>query len=115
MSEENKPLLEESSSVEKRLWRLMFASLAIEIGLSLILADWRFTAGVVIGGSLAIINFRLLQISVRGLFRSASNSFAMMFFLRYIAIGLIISIFYINGFLKILKTLGWKITEIFIK
>lgn len=103
MSEETKPLLEETSSVEKRLWRLMFASLAIEILVSLIWLDWRLTGGIIVGGSLAIINFRLLQNSVRGFFQTLSNAFAFKFFLRYIAIGLVVLIFY---FLKIVSIFG---------
>ena len=94
MSEETKPFIEETSSVEKRLWRLLIVSLAVEIGLSLILANWQFTVGVIIGGSLAIFNFRLLQNSVRGFFETQLNSFAVKFFLRYIAIGLVVLIFY---------------------
>jgi hypothetical protein len=94
MSEDSKPLVEETSSVEKRLWRLLLISLAAEIAVSLILATWQFTAGVMIGGSLAIINFRMLQNSVRGIFQTQSNLFAIMFFLRYIGIGLVVFIFY---------------------
>ncbi len=103
MSEETKPFVEVTSSVEKRLWRLIFVSLAVEIVLSLILADWQFTAGVIIGGSLAILNFRLLQNSVRGFFQTQLNSFAIKFFLRYIAIGLVVLIFY---FLKTVSIIG---------
>jgi hypothetical protein len=103
MSEETKPFVEETSSVEKRLWRLMFISLVVEIVLSIILAGWQWTAGILVGGSLAMLNFRMLQNSVRGLFRSASNSFAILFFLRYVAIGLVVLLFY---YLKAISMLG---------
>jgi ATP synthase I chain len=103
MSEETKPIVVETSAVEKRLWRLLLFSLAVEIVLSLILADWQFTAGVAIGGSLAIINFRMLQNSVRGIFQSESNAFAIKFFLRYVIIGLVVWIFYL---LKTVSVIG---------
>jgi hypothetical protein len=103
MSEETKPFIEETSSVEKRLGRLLLASLAVEIVLSLILADWQFTAGVLIGGSLAIINFRLLQNSVRGMMQTESNAHAIKFLLRYVLIGLVVLIFYL---LKIVSVIG---------
>lgn len=103
MSDETKPFVEETSSVEKRLWRLMLVSLAIEIVVCLILTNWEFTAGVAIGGSLAIINFRLLQISVRGLFQIQSGAFAFKFFLRYVVIGLVVLTFY---YLKIVSIFG---------
>ena len=103
MGEETKPLSEESSSVEKRLWRLMLVGLVIEIALSLFLADWKFVFGIVTGGSLAIINFWLLQSSVRGIFQTQSNTFAVKFFLRYVMIGLVVLLFY---YLKAVSIIG---------
>ena len=103
MSEETKPFVEETSSVEKRLWRLMLASLAIEIVLSLIFSNWQVTAGIAVGGSLAILNFRMLQTSVRGLWQTQSNYFAIKFFLRYALIGLVILLF---SYLKIFSIFG---------
>jgi ATP synthase I chain len=94
MSGETKPSVEESTAVEKRLWRFLIISLVLECALSLILADLKFTAGIVIGGSLAMFNFYLLQNSVRGLFKTQSNSFAIKFFLRYVVVGLIIWLFF---------------------
>ncbi len=103
MSEETKPFVEETSTVEKRLWRLIIISLAVELGLSLILATWQFTAGIFIGGSLTIINFRLLQNSVRGILQTQSNTFAIKFFLRYAVIGLAILLF---NYLQIVSVIG---------
>jgi ATP synthase I chain len=94
MSGETKPSVEESTAVEKRLWRFLIISLVLECALSLILADLKFTAGIVIGGSLAMFNFYLLQNSVRGLFNTQSNSFAIKFFLRYVVVGLVIWLFF---------------------
>lgn len=103
MSEETKPIIEEDSSVEKRLWRLMLAALSVEITVSLFWLDWRLTGGILVGGSLAVFNFYLLQTSVRGLWQNQSNSFAFKFILRYFVIGLVVFGFY---YLKIVSLFG---------
>ena len=103
MSEETKPLVEETSSVEKRLWRLMLGSLAVEIAVSLIWLDWQLTGGILVGGSLASFNFHLLQTSIRGLWQTQSNTFAFKFIVRYFVIGLVVFSFY---YLKIVSIFG---------
>lgn len=103
MSEDTKPLLDETSSTEKRLWQLMLGSLAVEIVVSLFWLDWQLTGGIIIGGSLAIMNFRMLQTSVRGMWQSQSNSFAVKFILRHFVIGLVVLSFY---YLKIVSIFG---------
>lgn len=103
MSEETKPLVEETSSVEKRLWRLMLGSLVIEIVVSLFWLDWQLTGGILVGGILATFNFRLLQTSIRGLWQTQSNYFAFKFILRYFVIGLVVLSFY---YLKIVSIFG---------
>lgn len=103
MSEGTKPLVEETSSVEKRLWRLMFASLFVEILISLLWLEWQLTCGILVGGSLAIFNFHLLQTSIRGIWQTQSNTFAFRFILRYFVIGLVVFSFY---YLKIVSIFG---------
>jgi ATP synthase I chain len=94
MSEETKPFVAETTAVEKRLWRFLIISLVLECVLSLILADLKFMFGIIVGGSLAMFNFHLLQNSVRGFWNTQSNSFAIKFFLRYVIIGLVIWLFF---------------------
>jgi ATP synthase I chain len=94
MSEETKPFVAETTAVEKRLWRFLIISLVLECVLSLILADLKFMFGIIVGGSLAMFNFYLLQNSVRGFWNTQSNSFAIKFFLRYVIIGLVIWLFF---------------------
>jgi len=103
MSEETKPIKDVSSSVEKRLWYLLLVSFALELAGSLVLADLRFSAGVLIGGLLAIFNFRVLQTSVRGLMETHSNRFAVRFLLRYAVILLVILIV---SLLKVVPLMG---------
>jgi len=92
MSEETIPIKDVSSSVEKRLWYLLLISFVLELAGILVLAELRFSAGVLIGGFLAIFNFRFLQTSVRGLLETHSNRFAVRFLLRYAVIVLVILI-----------------------
>jgi ATP synthase I chain len=105
MSEETKPFVAETTAVEKRLWRFLAVSLALECVLSLILADLKFMFGIIVGGSLAMFNFYLLQNSVRGLFQTQSNSFAIKFFLRFVIIGLVIWGFYLLEIVSITAVL----------
>jgi hypothetical protein len=94
MSEKTEPLVAETTAVEKRLWRFLIISLVTACALSLIFADLKFMFGIIVGGSLAMFNFHLLQNSVRGLFNTQSNSFAIKFFLRYVIAGLVIWLFF---------------------
>jgi hypothetical protein len=94
MSEKTEPLVAGTTAVEKRLWRFLIISLVLECVLSLILADLKFMFGIIVGGSLAMFNFHLLQNSVRGLFNTQSNSFAIKFFLRYVIVGLVVWLFF---------------------
>jgi hypothetical protein len=103
MSEVTEPFIKETLLIEKRLWRLLFISLAVQIVSSLIFANWQFINGVLVGGSLAILNFRFLQSSIRGFFQTQSNTFAFTFFLRYFIIGL--SIWFFN-FIEIVSITG---------
>ena len=80
----------------------MLISLLVEIVVSLFWLDWQLTGGI-IGGSLAIINFRLLQSSVRGVFQTQAASFVIKFLLRYLVIGLVVFIF---NYLELVSIFG---------
>ncbi|MCU0239406.1 MAG: ATP synthase subunit I [Pyrinomonadaceae bacterium] len=103
MSEETKPFIEETSSIEKRLWRFLIISLVVMVVLSLIFAKIEFTTGILVGGILAIFNFRFLQNSVRGIFQTQSNQYAFKFIFRYFSIGLILLLF---SFLEVVSFIG---------
>jgi ATP synthase I subunit len=55
-------------SLHRRIFRTMIASTAVAVGLSVFLAPWQFTSGLLIGGLLALLNHRWLQTSISAAF-----------------------------------------------
>src|ERR1044071_4533258 len=58
------PVRDIANGLEARLLRWMIASVAIVAGICAFVAPWRFTSGVILGGSLAVLNYRWLHTSV---------------------------------------------------
>src|SRR5436305_14390360 len=54
--------------LELRLQRAMIGSVALAAAISGVMAPWRFTTGLVLGGLLSILNFRWLHTSVAAIF-----------------------------------------------
>jgi hypothetical protein len=52
-------------AVERRVWRNIFAVVAIAVVIAAIAANLRFMLGLVLGGSLALLNYRWLHSSLR--------------------------------------------------
>lgn len=54
-------------AVERRVWRNIFAVVAISTVAAAFLADLRFMLGLVLGGGLALLNYRWLHSSLRAI------------------------------------------------
>ena len=52
-------------SVDRRVWRNIFAVIAIAVVIAAITADLRFMLGLVLGGGLALLNYKWLHSSLR--------------------------------------------------
>src|SRR5262245_13063103 len=52
-------------AVERRVWRNIFAVVAISVVIAAITADLKFMMGLVLGGSLALLNYKWLGSSLR--------------------------------------------------
>ena len=52
-------------AVERRVWRNIFAVVAIAVVIAAILADLKFMLGLVLGGGLALLNYKWLHSSLR--------------------------------------------------
>jgi len=76
--------------VERRVWRNTFVVIAIALCGAVVLADLRFTLGVSIGSILALLNFRWLQSSLRGVLAVGSRKVppgtTMKFILRWLIV-----------------------------
>ena len=59
---------DEGARVEARLLRFICAAVAVAVGASLFFAAWRVTAGLLLGGVLAIVNYSWVRSSVRAAF-----------------------------------------------
>ena len=52
-------------AVERRVWRNIFAVVAIAVVIAALAADLRFMLGLVLGGGLALLNYKWLHSSLR--------------------------------------------------
>lgn len=52
-------------AVERRVWRNIFAVVAISIVIAALTSDLKFMLGLVLGGALALLNYKWLQSSLR--------------------------------------------------
>jgi hypothetical protein len=55
-------------AVELRIFRVMIASIAVAVIAASILAPWNVTAGLMLGGGLALLNYHWLRTSVAAIF-----------------------------------------------
>lgn len=58
-------------AVERRMWRNIFAVIAIAVVIAAITADLQFMLGLVLGGALALLNYKWLQSSLRAILEIA--------------------------------------------
>jgi len=52
-------------AIERRVWRNIFAVVAIAVVIAALFADLRFMLGLVLGGGLALLNYKWLHSSLR--------------------------------------------------
>jgi hypothetical protein len=52
-------------SVERRVWRNIFAVVAVAVVIAALTADLKFMLGLVLGGGLALLNYKWLHSSLR--------------------------------------------------
>ena len=54
--------------MERRIFRLMCAAVVVAVALSIFLAEWRVTTGLLLGGVLSLLNHHWLRTSVAAIF-----------------------------------------------
>jgi len=82
------------TTVELSIFRSMIAAVFIAVILGAILAPWRFTAGLMLGGVLSLLNYHWLRTSIAGIFNidvdaQKPQARASRYILRYFVIGVI--------------------------
>ncbi len=65
---------DDSQGVERRIWRNILAVLACAILVAAIFADLHFLLGLILGGGLALLNYRWLHSSLRAILGTGSTS-----------------------------------------
>ena len=65
---------EEAITMERRLFQVMCWTVVLAVLLSIVVAPWRVTTGLTLGGALALLNHHWLRTSVRAAFSSAATT-----------------------------------------
>ena len=106
------PADDDGAALEKRLRRGMFVSVALAVLISLPLAPWRVTTGLLLGGILSFLNHHWLRTSLRSVFGAAAahagarpRLSAARYVLRYFLIGSIVAFAYALDLVSIGATL----------
>ncbi|HEX8138352.1 MAG TPA: ATP synthase subunit I [Pyrinomonadaceae bacterium] len=96
-----RPAVDEGAALERRLLRGMFVSVAVAVLVSLPLAPWRVTAGLLLGGVLSFFNHHWLRSSLASVFGAAAQHGsrprlkAARYVLRYFIIAAVIAAAYL--------------------
>ncbi len=98
-------------AMERRLARGMRASIALAVLVSLPLAPWRVTAGLLLGGALSLLNHHWLRSSLAAMFSTAESGrrvkfSAARYVLRYLVIAAVVAAAYSFNLVSIVATLA---------
>ena len=106
------PAVDDSAALERRLWRAMFVAVTISVLISLPLAPWRVTTGLLLGGALSFLNHHWLRSSLRAVFGGEAVAgrrprlSAARYVLRYFLVALIVASAYMLDLVSIAATLA---------
>lgn len=103
---------QEGEALERRLMRGMIVSVALAVLLSLLIAPWRVTTGLMLGGALAFFNHHWLRTSLRAVFGGAAQRgqrpklTAARYVLRYFIITVVVASAYMFNLVSMPATLA---------
>jgi hypothetical protein len=97
-------------AMEQRLFHTMRAAVAISVIVSLPLAPWRVTTGLLLGGILSLFNHHWLRTSLAAVFGQAESGRrvkinAARYILRYFVIAAVVALAYTLNLVSIVATL----------
>jgi hypothetical protein len=82
----------EDGALELRVFRVMIASVLFAVIVSTMLAPWRVTTGLMLGGLLSLLNFHWLRTSVAAVFNVSAGERPRIriprYILRYFVVGI---------------------------
>jgi len=79
--------------IESRIFRVMIVTVAVAVVAATVLASWRVTSGLALGGALSLLNYHWLRTSVAAIFNidlttQRPRAGAWRYLLRYFIVGL---------------------------
>src|SRR6266566_3373982 len=81
-------------ALEDRIFRVMIAIVALAVIAGAILAPWRVTAGLLLGGALSIVNYHWLRSSIEAVLSNATEKRPRLklgrYIFRYFVVGAIV-------------------------
>lgn len=97
-------------AMEQRLFRMMCWAVALAVIVSLPLAPWRITTGLLLGGILSLFNHHWLRTSLSAVFGKAESGRrvkinAARYVLRYFVIAAVVALAYTLNLVSIVATL----------
>ena len=83
------------SGVEARIFRVMLASVAAAVSIAAVLAPWRVTSGLLLGGLLSLFNYSWLRSSVGAIIEANATgrnngSRSVRYILRYLVVAAVV-------------------------
>jgi hypothetical protein len=80
-------------TIELRIFRVMIVTIALAVVVATVLAPWRVTAGLALGGALSLLNYHWLRTSVAAIFNidfeaQRPRAGAWRYLVRYFVVGL---------------------------
>jgi len=102
---------EEPRAAERRIFRGTFAAAVAAVAAGAVVAPWRVTAGLALGGALALFNQHWLRTSVEAAFEGASagrppRMRVARYFLRYFVIAAVVAAAFTAGLVSLTATLA---------
>jgi uncharacterized membrane protein len=100
----------DAAAMERRLFRTMCWTVAVSVMVSALLAPWRTTTGLLLGGTLSLFNYHWLRASLHTIFSTAESGRrvkikAARYVLRYFVIAAVVTVAYTLGLVAIVPTL----------
>lgn len=85
---------ETDGALELRVFRSMIVAVILAVIISLVVAPWRFTTGLMLGGGLSLLNYHWLRTSIRAIFNLNTNdqvprAQSWRYLFRYFMVGIV--------------------------
>lgn len=91
VSEDGTDAFTDSQAVERRIWRNILGVLAVAVLIASVFAELHFILGLILGGGLALLNYRWLHSSLRAILGTGSThappGTSMKFIVRWLLIA----------------------------